>query len=149
MSSHTSGECHTDLFLITEDNVISWGHIASPHDDGYRWIPHTKASNTELWWFFCSCVWINDWVNNREAGESRRHRGHYDVTVLCFFGVFCWNRSSMTAIRVTDNIPGWPCDLLMGYGRWITQCLRKTTLTNTYTHSHLPLSAATSDVSSI
>ena len=25
------------------------------------------------------CVWINNWVNNREAGDLRRHRGHYDV----------------------------------------------------------------------
>ena len=27
-------------------------------------------------------VWINDWVNNREAGDLRRHRGHYDVIVM-------------------------------------------------------------------
>ena len=26
-------------------------------------------------------VWINGWVNNREAGDLRRHRGHYDVNV--------------------------------------------------------------------
>ena len=28
------------------------------------------------------CAWINDWVNNREAGDLRHHRGHYDVTVM-------------------------------------------------------------------
>ena len=28
------------------------------------------------------CVWINGWVNNREAGDLRRHRGHYDVNVM-------------------------------------------------------------------
>ena len=28
------------------------------------------------------CVWINDWVNNREAGGLRRYRAHYDVTVM-------------------------------------------------------------------
>ena len=27
-------------------------------------------------------AWINDWVNNREAGDLRRHRGHYDVIVM-------------------------------------------------------------------
>ena len=27
-------------------------------------------------------VRINDWVNNREAGDLRRHRGHYDVNVM-------------------------------------------------------------------
>ena len=28
------------------------------------------------------CAWINDWVNNHEAGYLRRHRGHYDVNVM-------------------------------------------------------------------
>ena len=27
-------------------------------------------------------VWINDWVNNREAGDLRRYRAHYDVSVM-------------------------------------------------------------------
>ena len=25
---------------------------------------------------------MNGWVNNREAGDLRRHRAHYDVTVM-------------------------------------------------------------------
>ena len=28
------------------------------------------------------CIWINGWVNNHEAGDLRRHRGHYDVNVM-------------------------------------------------------------------
>ena len=28
------------------------------------------------------CVWINGLVNNREAGDLRRYRAHYDVTVM-------------------------------------------------------------------
>ena len=28
------------------------------------------------------CTWINGWVNNCEAGDLRRHRAHYDVTVM-------------------------------------------------------------------
>ena len=28
------------------------------------------------------CVWINGWVNNREAGDLRRYRAHYDVIVM-------------------------------------------------------------------
>ena len=27
-------------------------------------------------------AWINDWVNNREAGDLRRQRGDYDVGVM-------------------------------------------------------------------
>ena len=29
--------------------------------------------------FSLMCAWINGWVNNREAGDLRRHRAHYDV----------------------------------------------------------------------
>ena len=28
------------------------------------------------------CVWINGWVHNREAGDLRGYRAHYDVTVM-------------------------------------------------------------------
>ena len=28
------------------------------------------------------CVGINDWVNNRDAGDLRRDRAHYDVTLM-------------------------------------------------------------------
>ena len=27
-------------------------------------------------------AWKNDWANNREAGDLRRYRGHYDITVM-------------------------------------------------------------------
>ena len=32
--------------------------------------------------FSLICVWINGWVNNREAGDLRHYRVHYDVTVM-------------------------------------------------------------------
>ena len=32
--------------------------------------------------FALICIWINDWVNIREAGDLRRHRGHFDVNVI-------------------------------------------------------------------
>ena len=32
--------------------------------------------------FALICVWINGWVNNREAGDLRRHRAHYDAIVM-------------------------------------------------------------------
>ena len=34
--------------------------------------------------FSLICAWINDWVNNREAGDLRRYGGHYDVNVMNF-----------------------------------------------------------------
>ena len=32
--------------------------------------------------FSLICAWMNYWVNNGEAGDLRRHRAHYDVTVM-------------------------------------------------------------------
>ena len=34
--------------------------------------------------FSLICVWINDWVNNRKAGDLRRYRAHYDVSVMIY-----------------------------------------------------------------
>ena len=33
--------------------------------------------------FSLICVWINDWLNNHEAGDLRRYRAHYDVIAMC------------------------------------------------------------------
>ena len=32
--------------------------------------------------FSLICAWMNDWVNNREAGDLRRHHAHYDATLM-------------------------------------------------------------------
>ena len=34
------------------------------------------------------CVWMNDWANHPEAGDLRRYRAHYDVTVMHFTFTF-------------------------------------------------------------
>ena len=39
--------------------------------------PLTRSSDISLIY-----AWINDWVNNREAGDLRRHCGHYGVNVM-------------------------------------------------------------------
>ena len=57
------------------------GHLCGEFT-GPRWIPHTKASDAELWCFLWSASEKNDWVNNREAGDLKRYRAHYDVTVM-------------------------------------------------------------------
>ena len=63
-----------NIFCVT-------GHLYGEFT-GPRWIPHTKASDAELWCLFFICVRINGWVNHREAGDLRRYRAHYDVTVM-------------------------------------------------------------------
>ena len=45
--------------------------------------PHKGQWHGALMFFFI-CAWINGWVDNRGAGDLRRHRGHYDVTVMSF-----------------------------------------------------------------
>ena len=43
--------------------------------------PH-KGQWHEALIFFSSAPWINGWINNREAGDLRRHRAHYYVVVM-------------------------------------------------------------------
>ena len=48
---------------------------------GHWWIPQHK----DQWrgaLIFLSCTWTNGWANNRNANDLRRHRAHYDVTVM-------------------------------------------------------------------
>ena len=35
--------------------------------------------------FSLICAWINGWVNTGEAGDLRRHRAQYDVTLMIWF----------------------------------------------------------------
>ena len=73
--------------LQTHDDVIKWKHflrywpfvrrihrspVNSPHKGQWR----------GALMFSLICVWINGWVNNREAGVLRRYRAYYDATVM-------------------------------------------------------------------
>ena len=51
---------------------------------GHRWIPLTKCQCRGALMFSLICVWINGWVNNRKAGDLRRHPAHYGTTVMFF-----------------------------------------------------------------
>ena len=57
-------------------------------------------------------AWINDWVNNREAGDLRRQHGHYDVIVMQWIAVevLAW-RSNYTPDNTMDVIT-YPCSKL-------------------------------------
>ena len=49
--------------------------------------------------FSLICARINDWVNNREAGDLRRYRGHYDVIVMG--ELYDWPRCHLGATEAT------------------------------------------------
>ena len=63
--------------------------------------------------FTLICAWINGWVNNRDAGDLRRHRAHYDVTVMIFslFVSRCGPSPADHWSRTTAHVSGrwvWP-----------------------------------------
>ena len=69
------------------DDVIKWKHFSRYWSlvRGIHRLPvksPTKASDLELRRFLLSAPWINGWIDNREAGDLRRHRTHYDVIVM-------------------------------------------------------------------
>ena len=56
--------------------LFVWGFHRSPVNS-----PHKRQWRRALM-FSLICAWIYGWVNNGEAGDLRRHRAHYDVTVM-------------------------------------------------------------------
>ena len=67
--------------------------------------------------FSLICAWTNGWVNNQDAGDLRRHRDHYDVTVMtCGF-------LERTAIVTSNSIVEWNIFMVrVGLGAgWVIQ----------------------------
>ena len=69
------------------DDVIKWKHF--PRYWPFVWGIHRSPVNSphKGQWrgaliFYLICAWINGGVNNREAGDLRRHRAHNDVIVM-------------------------------------------------------------------
>ena len=58
--------------------------MTSSNGNIYRWTVNSpqKGQWRGALMFSLICAWMNDWVNNREAGDLRRHRAQYDVTVM-------------------------------------------------------------------
>ena len=76
---HLNGHMH--------DNVIKWKHF--PHYCLFvRGIHRSPVNYTHkgqcrgALMFSLIGVWINGWLNNREAGDLRCYRAHYDVIVM-------------------------------------------------------------------
>ena len=69
------------------DEIIKWKHFPR------YWLFYSGNSPvtgefpaqgpvTQSFDFSLICAWINDWVNNREADDLRRHQAYCDVTVV-------------------------------------------------------------------
>ena len=100
----------TRLILNSHDDVIKWKHFPRywPFVRGIHRSPvksHHKGQWRGALIFSLSCAWRNGWVNNHAAGDLRRHRAHYDVTVMLsqFVSRFpvCWRIGSWdTWVRI-------------------------------------------------
>ena len=83
------------------DDIIKWKHFPRnwPFAREIHWSP-VNSPHKGQWrgalMFSLICAWINDWVNNGEAGDLRRHRTHYDVIAL-----------AATSLGLCESIEGW------------------------------------------
>ena len=73
--------------ICDRDEVIKWKHFPHywPFVRGIHRSP-VNSSHKGQWrgalMFSLICVWINGWVNNREAGDLRHCCAHYGVIVM-------------------------------------------------------------------
>ena len=81
------------LYQYHHDDVIKWKHfprnwpfVREIHRSPVNF-PHKGQWRGALM-FSLIYAWINDWVNNREAGDLRRQHGHYDVIVMTYATTF-------------------------------------------------------------
>ena len=88
------------LVLIIHHDVIKWKHfprywpfVRGIHRSSVN-SPHKGQWRGALM-FSLICARINCWVNKREAGDFRRHRVHYDFSV-----VYNWTSPNKQALFV-------------------------------------------------
>ena len=71
--------------MMTSSNKSIF-RVTEPFARGIHWWPVNSAHKGQwrgaLMFSSWICSRINGWVNNREAGDLRRHSAHYDVIVM-------------------------------------------------------------------
>ena len=72
--------------------------------------------------FSLICAWINVWVNNREAGDLRRQRAHYNVIVMWRYTVWYTHilfdglsSTSISWVRTLKNTNGSSLPRMNGF----------------------------------
>ena len=99
------------LFFCFHDDVIKWKHFPRywPFVRGIHRSPMSSPHKGQ--WrgalmFSLIGAWINGRVNNRGAGDLRRHRAHYDATVmsLCNWGLLHYPLSNSTNATVPSTL---------------------------------------------
>ena len=112
MGEYLGGKCHHHTRLH-HDDVIKWKHflrncsfvrrihqslVDSPH----------KGQRPPALTFSLICASTNVWAHNQDADVLRRHRGHYDVTVMVVYWirskVWIWHLSASQLIHAELRI---------------------------------------------
>ena len=76
--------------------AICVGNLPVPHEfPAQRPVPRSFD-------VFVDLVWINGWVNNREAGDLRRYRVHFDVIVTYYKNDLQWLEAQLSR-KVTES----------------------------------------------
>ena len=118
---YTQVACRTfNLIAYVHDDVIKWKHfprywaflqgihrspVNSPHKGQWRGALR----------FFWSAPWINGWVNNREAGDLRRHHAHYDAIVMA------------TTLDTLSWCHGFICSIMTTYRTYLIYFISRVT----------------------
>ena len=89
-----------NIILLWWESTLQIANNGESHEDGTKWKhfprywsfvrgihrPAVNSPHKGQWrgasMFSLISAWISGWINNREAGDLRRHRAHYDVTVM-------------------------------------------------------------------
>ena len=87
---------------LVHDDVIKWKHfpcywplVRGIHRSPVK-SPHKGQRCGALIFVLWSATWIKEWVNNGEADDLRRHRAHYDATVMFFI----WHMYASSSLDV-------------------------------------------------
>ena len=80
-------KCHDDI-IKWKQFPCYWPFVRGIHRSTVN-SPHKGQWRGALV-FSLICAWMNIWVNNREAGDLRRYRAHYDVTVMFVRKLTAW-----------------------------------------------------------
>ena len=91
LKNHPNGRRYcTNLYFVTRfihDDVIKWKHFPR-YWPFVRRIHRSPVNSPQkgqwrgVLMFSLICAWINGWASNREAGDLRRLRAHYDANVM-------------------------------------------------------------------
>ena len=114
--------CHEDVLWAWWHHQMEtfpryWSFVRGFHRSPVNY-PHKGQWRGALM-FYLICAWINGWVNNREGGDLRRHRAHYDVVVMAI---------SILWLRVVKLTEMWhflnlTCFLIRWHCWWRNGCV--------------------------